>query len=106
MTTIYVNFWIDLFICLTVFPYGDVALVHIGLSDTPHTTVDASIVSQFSNCTSMVDPNPSETKDLESSCQSRASGRYVYVYVEQSEALDISEFRVYGSPVEEPRTCM
>ena len=85
------------------------AAIHIGLSDTPYTTLDATIAGLLSNCNSLPSSNltPVKTKvDIECQCQSGVSGRYIYVYtngVSWTNILDILDFQVYGDPTVEIR---
>ena len=82
--------------------------LHIGLSDTPYTHLDASVATQFSNCTSMWDPL-TYYADVERQCQSGISGRYVYVYTEVlsgHSSLGIFELEAYGAPAVVASMCL
>ena len=91
------------FVSVTVYPVG--ADIHIGVSDSPYTHLDASVAAQLSACTSLPDPLVVGI-DINGQCQSGAIGRFVYVYVQSNSggnSLMITEAEVYGDPIE---TCM
>ena len=91
-------------VSVTAIPY-DVD-IHIGLGDTPYTSIDASVAAQLSNCTTLLGPVTTMT-DHERQCQSGASGRYAYVYTQGvlgTNRMEIWEFTIYGDPAVE--TCM
>ena len=91
---------IPTFLSVTVWPSG--ADIHIGVSDSPYTHLDASVAAQLSTCTSLSGPVACDI-DIEGQCQSGALGRFVYVYMQGSSGsnqLLISEVEVYGDPIE------
>ena len=80
---------------LTVSP--DAATIHIGISDTPYIRLADSIVGQLSICTSLTGTDTI----LDCQCQPEATGRYVFVYMDESVGqthLHISEVQICGDP--------
>ena len=76
------------------------ANIHIAFSDTPYTTLDASVAKLLANCTSLPGPVTRYT-DLDLQCQAGAIGRYVYAYTQGvvgNNRMDVLEIAVYGYP--------
>ena len=94
---------VHILVPVTAIPYA--MDIHIGLGDTPYTSINASVATQLSDCTTLSGPVTRDT-DLERQCQSGASGRYGYVYtqgVSGTNYLNTYEFKIYGDPAVETR---
>ena len=96
--------YIYILVPVAVYPLdGD---IHIGLSDTLYTSLNASVAAQLSTCITLPCSLTLDTNH-ERQCESEETGRYVYVYTQKapySNYLDILEFRIYGDLAVE--TCM
>ena len=75
--------------------------IKIGLRNTRYTSLNASVATQMSICTTLPAPVTMDI-DHDRQCQSGASGRYVYVYKQRLSGgtyyMHISEFNIFGDP--------
>ena len=71
----------------------------IGISDTPYIRLEDTSIGQVSTCTFVLTGEASTNTNFDCQCQPGSTGRYVYVYMDESvEYLYISEVQIYGDP--------
>ena len=74
-------------------------VVQIGVGDARYDRLNASVVAQLNNCSSVSAAMVASTGEYqECQCHRGISGRYVYVYSQQAMDRQMKEMEVYGCP--------